>query len=121
MAKELPIIFSARSSSPLPLAIEQSGAPPIPNKLVTAVTNIIIGKVIPNPVKAKVEFCAKCPMYILSTRLYKTFINCAMVIGIAKLIILYAILFLVKSFCFSCIFLHLHLINLYKKTDKTTI
>lgn len=45
--KRITYYFSARSSSPLPLAIEQSGAPPIPNKLVTAVTNIIIGKVIP--------------------------------------------------------------------------
>ena len=48
--------------------IEQS-APPIPNKLVTAVTNIIIGKVIPNPVKAKVEFCQ---MPYVHYSIYKT-------------------------------------------------
>ena len=88
IAKEFPIIFSALLSSPLPLAIEQSGAPPMPNKLVNAVISIIIGKVMPSPVNANVEFCAKCPIYILSTKLYKTFINCATVIGIARLIIL---------------------------------
>ena len=53
--KVFPIITSALSISFFPLAIEQSGAPPIPNKFVNAATIVTIGKVNPNPVSANEE------------------------------------------------------------------
>ena len=43
MEKELPRIFRARAGSPAPLAIEKSGAPPIPNRLVKAVMIVMTG------------------------------------------------------------------------------
>lgn len=55
MEKEFAIIFSAFFSSPEPLAIEKSGAPPMPNKLANAVIIVMIGRVSPIPVKASVE------------------------------------------------------------------
>ena len=67
--KAFPIICSASSSSPAPLAIEKSGAPPIPNRLAKAITIVIIGNANPSPVKDKVAFSGILPMYILSTTL----------------------------------------------------
>ena len=60
--KELPIIRSARFKSPSPRAMEQSGAPPVENRLVKAVKMVITGKVSPKPVSAKVEALGRCPM-----------------------------------------------------------
>ena len=54
MAKEFPIIRSALRSSPFPLAMEQSGAPPMPNRLANAMTSVMIGSESPMPVKDRV-------------------------------------------------------------------
>ncbi len=50
--KELPIMVSALFSSPFPQEMEKSGAPPLPNRLVKAVTMQMMGKVSPTPVRA---------------------------------------------------------------------
>ena len=47
--------------------MEQSGAPPIPYKLAKAIIMVIIGKVIPTPVRAKLDALGILPIYILST------------------------------------------------------
>ena len=59
---EFPITFSAFSSSWLPLAMEQRGAPPIPNKLANAVMIVIIGSARPIPVSAFADTPCKCPI-----------------------------------------------------------
>ena len=69
MVKEFPMIFSASSILPLPLSIEQSGAPPIPKRLANAITIVMIGSERPIPVSDRVESCGILPMYILSTML----------------------------------------------------
>ena len=43
---------SARSSSPLPLAMEHRGGPPVPMRLEKAVMAVITGKATPTPVRA---------------------------------------------------------------------
>ena len=55
--KEFPMMCSARSFSPAPRAMEQSGAPPIPKRLANAVTRVMIGRVRPIPVSACVDVC----------------------------------------------------------------
>ena len=95
---ELPIISSARSLLPRPLAIEQRGAPPIPKRFAKAITIVIIGKVTPTPVSAILEPSEILPIYILSITLYSILISCAKVIGTASLKILLETLPLEKSF-----------------------
>ena len=48
--------------SPLPRAIEQSGAPPSPNRFVKAVTMMMIGKQSPTPPSAEVPSPGILPM-----------------------------------------------------------
>ena len=50
--KEVPMMPSARSSSPLPLAMEHRGGPPVPMRLEKAVMAVITGKATPTPVRA---------------------------------------------------------------------
>ena len=54
MVKALPTTFSAPLISPFPLAMEQSGAPPTPNRLAKAMTAEIIGMERPRPVRERV-------------------------------------------------------------------
>ena len=61
-AKEFPMICSARFKSPFPLAIEQSGAPPMPNKFEKAEMMVMMGKVSPSPVSANVDASGRWPM-----------------------------------------------------------
>ena len=49
------MIFCARIVSPSPRAIEHSGAPPVPKRLVKAVMIVMIGKVRPSPVSARLD------------------------------------------------------------------
>ena len=60
--KELPIISSASSISPRPRAIEQSGAPPIPNRLAKAIIIEISGKHSPSPPIANVATSGILPI-----------------------------------------------------------
>lgn len=59
MEKELPRIFRARPGSPAPLAIEKSGAPPIPNRLAKAVMIVMTGRVRPIPVSVWVDMSGR--------------------------------------------------------------
>ena len=65
--KELPMISSAFLVFPFPRSMEQSGAPPIPYKLAKAIIMVIMGKVTPTPVRAKLDAFGILPIYILST------------------------------------------------------
>ena len=57
-----PIISSARSLSPLPLAIEHSGDPPIPNKFAKAIIIEIKGKHNPRPLIANEATSGNLPI-----------------------------------------------------------
>ena len=48
------MIASASLISPRPRSIEQSGAPPMPNRLANAMTSVMIGSESPMPVKDRV-------------------------------------------------------------------
>ena len=71
---QLPKIFSAAPLSFFPIIIEALGAPPIDTNAAKADIAIITGIVTPTPVKASEPILGICPIYILSTILYKTFI-----------------------------------------------
>lgn len=62
MEKELPMIFSAFSGSSAPLAIENNGAPPMPNRLAKAVMTVMTGSARPTPVRASVDVPGIWPM-----------------------------------------------------------
>ena len=65
--------FLALSVLPAPLAIEQSGAPPVAKRLVNAAIRLIIGNVRPTPVRGRLSISPDiCPRYILSIMLYST-------------------------------------------------
>lgn len=49
MEKEFPMIFPAFSGSLAPLAIENRGAPPMPNRFANAVMIVMIGSARPTP------------------------------------------------------------------------
>ena len=55
MTKEFPMIFSAFFVFPAPLAMEQRGAPPMPNRLANAVMIVMMGSDRPIPVSASEE------------------------------------------------------------------
>ena len=78
-------IFLALSLSFSPKAIENIGAPPKPTKKANEVIKVTIGEHTPIPIKAISPTLGKLPTYILSTILYKTFINCPTIDGIANL------------------------------------
>ena len=48
------MIASASLIFPRPRSIEQSGAPPMPNRLANAMTSVMIGSESPMPVKDRV-------------------------------------------------------------------
>ncbi len=58
----MPNIFSARSSSPAPLAMENSGVPPVPKRQVNAATNVVRGKASPMPVRAILSAPGRWPI-----------------------------------------------------------
>ena len=87
----------ASSSSPRPRAIEQSGAPPVPQRFVKAVTIVMIGKHKPTPVSAMTPSSPIRPMNMRSTTLYRRCDTCAMTSGIAMRVMFADILPLVKS------------------------
>lgn len=49
MEKEFPIIAPALSGSSAPRAIENNGAPPMPNRFANAVMMVMMGSVSPDP------------------------------------------------------------------------
>ena len=81
--KLLVIIFSASSLSFSPIFIAASGAPPIPTNAANADTKRTIGNATPIPAIATSPFCI-LPINILSTILYKTFTNWAIIDGVAN-------------------------------------
>ena len=97
-AKVLPKITWALSRSPLPRWMENSGEPPMPNRLAKAVTMERMGKVSPRPVKALPAASGRRPMYMRSTTLYSTLISWATVMGRARRRMFPATLPLEKSF-----------------------
>lgn len=62
MKKDVPMIDSALLYAGAPLAIEQSGAPPIPKRLANALIIVIMGSARPMPVKASVAAPEICPI-----------------------------------------------------------
>ena len=62
MKKDVPMIDSALLYAWAPLAIEQSGAPPIPKRLANALIIVIMGSARPTPVKASVAAPGICPI-----------------------------------------------------------
>ena len=78
-------------SSPIPLLIENKGAPPLPKRLPKAVIIIIIGKHSPTAPRAFVPTSGILAMYTLSTILYNRLKICATSIGIAAFKILLVI------------------------------
>ena len=67
--KELPMMAPASLSSPRPRAWENSGAPPIPQRLAKAMMMLIAGTQMPMPVRASRPVSASRPIYMRSTRL----------------------------------------------------
>ena len=65
------MISPARLLSFLPLAMEQRGAPPMPNKFANALNIVMIGNVSPSPVSASVPF-DRNPAYIDTVQQYCT-------------------------------------------------
>ena len=61
------------SRSPLPMAMEARGEPPIPGIQLKAAAIMIMGNVMPIPLSARVPASGMWPMYILSTMLYSAF------------------------------------------------
>ena len=80
-----PKTFSAFSLSPLPKYIDALGAPPKPASAAKAAIIVMSERQTPTPVNASSPIPSICPMYILSTRLYSRFINCAATAGSASL------------------------------------
>jgi len=64
--KELPMMSSASCSRPFPRAMEHSGAPPMPNRLAKAMTMEMMGRHSPSPVRDRVAFSGRRPIYIRS-------------------------------------------------------
>ena len=62
MEKEFPMILSAFLGSLAPLAMENKGAPPMPNRLANAMMTVMTGSVRPMPVRASVEVPGIWPM-----------------------------------------------------------
>ena len=60
--KQLPIISSARSLWWAPMAMEALGAPPMAIKELKALISVMMGKVMPTPVRAAVPISGICPM-----------------------------------------------------------
>ena len=87
-------------SSPIPLLIENKGAPPLPKRLLKAVIIIIIGKHSPTAPRAFVPTSGILAMYTLSTILYNRLKICATSIGIAAFKILLVIVPFSKSIRF---------------------
>jgi len=81
--KLLVIIFSASSLFFSPIFIAASGAPPIPTNAANADTKSTIGNATPIPAIATSPFSIR-PINILSTILYKTFTNWAIIAGVAN-------------------------------------
>ncbi len=71
----------ALSLSPLPRAMEARGAPPAPTNTLNALTRVMIGRHSPIPVRDAAPISGICPMYILSTMLYKRLMSCATNVG----------------------------------------
>ena len=72
--------------SPLPMAMDARGAPPIPGIQLNAAVIMIMGNVMPMPPRAMVPTPGICPIYILSTMLYRALTSWAMVMGMVSLI-----------------------------------
>ena len=102
-------ISLALSSFFCPLAIENRGAPPLPNILVNAVVRITIGKQRPTAPRATVPISGIRAMYILSTMLYKRFMIWATSIGSAVARMLFKVFPFSKSTRFILCFLKTHL------------
>ena len=66
-ANSLPMITTALASTCFPLAMEQSGGPPVPIRKANAMTTVMIGKETPTPVSAEESAPGIRPMYIRST------------------------------------------------------
>ena len=96
-AKELPMMRSASSFSPLPRWMEHRGAPPMPHRLAKAMRMEMMGRHRPSPVRAR--WPGRRPRYIRSTTLYRMLMSWATVMGRAMWTILRAIPPLEKSFC----------------------
>ena len=62
VVKQLPIIRSARSLWWAPMAMEARGAPPMATKELKALISVMMGKVMPTPVKAAVPISGMWPM-----------------------------------------------------------
>ena len=62
MVVELPRIFSAPFRSPAPNRMEARGAPPWPAKAAKADTSMMMGNVMPRPVRAVLPTSGMCPM-----------------------------------------------------------
>ena len=100
IVKEVFIMVLAFFSSPIPLLIENKGAPPLPKRLLKAVIIIIIGKHSPTAPRAFVPTSGILAMYTLSTILYNRLKICATSIGIAAFKILLVIVPFSKSIRF---------------------
>ena len=62
VVKQLPIIRSARSLWWAPMAMEARGAPPMATKELKALISVMMGKVMPTPVKAAVPISGMWPI-----------------------------------------------------------
>ena len=76
--------FSASSRFFSPKKMLASGAPPMPTRLLNALTMRVMGNTTPSPASASVPMPAMLPTYMRSTRLYSKLMTCATTAGTAS-------------------------------------
>ena len=96
--KQVESIFSASSSLFAPSLMLTRGPPPMPTNRARAEIMVTMGPQTPTPARAISPIPSIFPIYILSTILYRTLTNWAIMLGMARLNTRSLILSLPRSF-----------------------
>ena len=83
-AVQLPRMAFASSILPSPMRTTAREPPPIPTRAEMAETNMMTGKQMPSPVRARSPTPSMWPMYIRSTMLYRALTSWAVTAGTAR-------------------------------------